>query len=116
MASASAAVPSSERTGATTGAVVPVVAPTAGRSPAGRASCAAMVVFREGCTMHNMVRTSIRVVSVVMVMAMTAGTAFAGGDYNTPGAVAGEQTGGGGSLPFTGADLGMYLLAGVAVA
>ncbi|HVG68924.1 MAG TPA: hypothetical protein VM785_12060, partial [Gaiellales bacterium] len=52
--------------------------------------------------MSKIVRTLIGAGSVVVAMAMTAGTAFAGGDYNTPGVVAGEQTGGGGSLPFTG--------------
>jgi len=74
-----------------------------------------MVVFRKGCTMSKIVRTLIGAGSVVVAMATTASTAFAGGDYNTPGAVAGEQTGGGGSLPFTGSDLAMYLVVGIAV-
>jgi hypothetical protein len=66
--------------------------------------------------MSKIVRTLIGAGSVVVAMATTASTAFAGGDYNTPGAVAGEQTGGGGSLPFTGSDLAMYLVVGIAVA
>ena len=66
--------------------------------------------------MSKIVRTLIGAGSVVVVMASTAGTAFAGGDYDTPGAVAGEQTGGGGgSLPFTGSDLAMYVVVGIAV-
>jgi hypothetical protein len=65
--------------------------------------------------MSKIVRTLIGAGSVVVAMATTASTAFAGGDYNTPGAVAGEQTGGGGSLPFTGSDLAMYLVVGIAV-
>ncbi len=65
--------------------------------------------------MSKIVRTLIGAGSVVVAMAMTAGTAFAGGDYNTPGVVAGEQTGGGGSLPFTGSDLAMYAAVGIAV-
>ena len=65
--------------------------------------------------MSKIVRTLIGAGSVVVAMATTAGTAFAGGDYNTPGAVAGEQTGGGRSLPFTGSDLAMYVVVGIAV-
>ena len=65
--------------------------------------------------MSKIVRTLIGAGSVVVAMATTASTAFAGGDYNTPGAVAGEQTGGGGSLPFAGSDLAMYLVVGIAV-
>ncbi len=65
--------------------------------------------------MSKIVRTLIGAGSVVVAMAMTAGTAFAGGDYNTPGVVAGEQTGDGGSLPFTGSDLAMYAVVGIAV-
>ena len=65
--------------------------------------------------MSKIVRTLIGAGSVVVAMAMTAGTAFAGGDYNAPGVVAGEQTGGGGSLPFTGSDLAMYAVVGIAV-
>jgi hypothetical protein len=62
-------------------------------------------------------RTLIGAVGTVVVFATTAGTALAGGDYNTPGAVAGEQTGGGGgsSLPFTGADLALYAVVGIAI-
>jgi hypothetical protein len=65
--------------------------------------------------MRRIVRTLIGIGSMVMAMAMTAGTAFAGSDYNGPGDVAGQQTGGGGSLPFTGADLAMYALVGGSV-
>lgn len=64
--------------------------------------------------MRRIVRALIGVGSVVAAMALTAGTAFAGSDYNGPGDVAGDQTGGG-SLPFTGSDLLMYVLVGAAV-
>ena len=67
--------------------------------------------------MRRIVRALIGIGSLVAAMALTAGTAFAGSDYNVPGDVAGEQTGGGGgSLPFTGSDLLMYVLIGAAVA
>ena len=66
--------------------------------------------------MSKVMRTLIGAVGTVVVFATTAGTALAGGDYNTPGAVAGEQTGGGRSaLPFTGADLALYAVVGIAV-
>jgi hypothetical protein len=65
--------------------------------------------------MGRIVRALIGIGSLVAAMALTAGTAFAGSDYNVPGDVAGEQTGGG-SLPFTGSDLLMYVLVGGAVA
>ena len=64
--------------------------------------------------MRRIVRALIGIGSVVAAMALTAGTAFAGSDYNAPGGVAGEQTGGG-SLPFTGSDLLMYVVVGAAV-
>jgi hypothetical protein len=60
--------------------------------------------------MRKVVRGAIALVSVAMVMAVTATSAMAEG-Y---GAVAGEQTGGG-DLPFTGSDLLLYVVVGVAV-
>jgi hypothetical protein len=65
--------------------------------------------------MRRIVRTLIGFGSMAVAMATTAGTAFAGSDYNGPGDVAGQQTGGGGSLPFTGSDLLMYVLVGGSV-
>lgn len=64
--------------------------------------------------MRKVIRTLVGVGSVIMAMAVTTSTAFAGSDYN---GVAGEQTGGtsGGSLPFTGADLALYAVVGIAV-
>jgi hypothetical protein len=61
--------------------------------------------------MRKVVRGGIALVTAAMVMAVTASTALAEG-Y---GAVAGENTGGGGNLPFTGSDLLLYVVVGVAV-
>ena len=68
--------------------------------------------------MRKVVRTAVGLLSVAAIMAITATTAFAGGDYNTPGgSVAGEQTGGGGggTLPFTGSELLLYVIVGAAI-
>ena len=66
--------------------------------------------------MLRIVRFLIALTGVSTVLAVAAGTALAGGDYNTPGgAVAGEQTGGGGTLPFTGSELLLYVIVGVAI-
>jgi hypothetical protein len=64
--------------------------------------------------MRKVVRGAIALVSAAMIMAVTASSAFATGNYNN-GGVAGEQTGGGGNLPFTGADLALYVVVGVAI-
>ena len=62
--------------------------------------------------MRKVVRCAIAFATAAMVMAVTATSAFAeGGSGN----VAGEQTGGGGNLPFTGQDLLLYVVVGVAV-
>lgn len=48
-------------------------------------------------------------------LAVSAVSAFAGEGYGT-GGVAGESTGGGGgSLPFTGAELALYVIVGLAI-
>lgn len=68
--------------------------------------------------MRKVLRSAVAFLSVAAIMAVTAGTAFAGGDYNTPaGAVAGDQTGGGGggTLPFTGSELLLYVIVGAAI-
>jgi hypothetical protein len=62
--------------------------------------------------MRKVVRCAIAFATAAMVMAVTATSALAeGGSGN----VAGEQTGGGGNLPFTGQDLLLYVVVGVAV-
>ena len=68
--------------------------------------------------MRKVLRSAVAFLSVAAIMALTAGTAFAGGAYNTPaGAVAGDQTGGGGggTLPFTGSELLLYVIVGAAI-
>jgi hypothetical protein len=68
--------------------------------------------------MRKVVRAAVGLLSVAAVLAITATTAFAGNDYNTPGgSVAGEQTGGGGggTLPFTGSELLLYVIVGAAI-
>ena len=62
--------------------------------------------------MRKVVRCAIAFATAAMVMAVTATSAFAEGGT---GNVAGEQTGGGGNLPFTGQDLLLYVVVGVAV-
>ena len=47
-------------------------------------------------------------------LAVSAVSAFAGEGYGA-GGVAGESTGGGGSLPFTGAELALYVIVGLAI-
>ena len=48
------------------------------------------------------------------LLAVSAATAFAGDGYAT-GGVAGESTGGGGTLPFTGAELTLYVVIGLLI-
>ena len=50
------------------------------------------------------------------ILAVSAATAFAGDGYAS-GGVAGESTGdgGGGTLPFTGAELALYVVIGLAI-
>ncbi|HEV8449863.1 MAG TPA: hypothetical protein VGQ45_00395 [Gaiellales bacterium] len=50
------------------------------------------------------------------ILAVSAATAFAGGGYAS-GGVAGQSTGGdgGGTLPFTGAELALYVVIGLAI-
>jgi len=47
-------------------------------------------------------------------LAVSAVSAFAGEGYGA-GGVAGQSTGGGGSLPFTGAELALYVIVGLAI-
>ena len=65
--------------------------------------------------MRKVVRVLTAAVTTVAMLALPA-AAFAGDDgYNTPsGGVAGEQTGGG-TLPFTGSELLLYVVVGVAI-
>lgn len=67
--------------------------------------------------MRKVVRSAVALLSVAAIMAVTAGTALAGSDYNTPGGqVAGDNTGGGGgTLPFTGSELLLYVIVGAAI-
>ncbi len=68
--------------------------------------------------MRKVVRSAVALLSVAAIFAVTAGTALAGSDYNKPGGqVAGEQTGGGGggTLPFTGSELMLYVIVGAAI-
>ena len=64
--------------------------------------------------MRKVVRVLTAAVTTVAMLALPA-AAFAGDGYNTPsGGVAGEQTGGG-TLPFTGSELLLYVVVGVAI-
>jgi hypothetical protein len=56
----------------------------------------------------------ISLLGAALILAISAGSAFAGQQYGN-GGVAGQSTGGGGTLPFTGADLALFFLIGVGV-
>jgi hypothetical protein len=64
--------------------------------------------------MMKVLRGAITVLGATAILAVSAVSAFAGQQYGG-GGVAGESTGGGGTLPFTGADLALYALMGLAV-
>jgi hypothetical protein len=60
-------------------------------------------------------RSVLILLGAVAILATSAATAFAGDGYAS-GGVAGESTGGGGgTLPFTGADLAMYVAIGLVI-
>jgi hypothetical protein len=60
-------------------------------------------------------RTVLILLGAVAILATSAATAFAGDGYAS-GGVAGESTGGGGgTLPFTGADLVLYVTIGLVI-
>jgi hypothetical protein len=64
---------------------------------------------------RRIVRSAGTVLVAALILAVSAASAFAGQGY-AAGAVAGESTGGGGALPFTGADLVPYALVGIGLA
>jgi hypothetical protein len=65
--------------------------------------------------MTKALRSVLILLGAVAILATSAATAFAGDGYAS-GGVAGESTGGGGgTLPFTGADLAMYVVIGLAI-
>jgi hypothetical protein len=67
--------------------------------------------------MTKALRGALILLGSAAVLAMSTATAFAGDGY-AGGGVAGESTGGGGgtaTLPFTGAELGLYVVAGLLI-
>lgn len=64
--------------------------------------------------MTKVLRGVISLVGAAAILAVSAATAFAGSGYSS-GGVKGESTGGGGTLPFTGAELALYVVIGVAI-
>jgi hypothetical protein len=64
--------------------------------------------------MTKALRCVLILLGAVAILVTSAGTAFAGDGYAS-GGVAGESTGGGGTLPFTGADLAMYAVIRLAI-
>ena len=65
--------------------------------------------------MAKALRGVLILVGAAAILAASAATAFAGDGYAS-GGVAGESTGGGGgTLPFTGAELALYVLIGVVI-
>jgi hypothetical protein len=63
--------------------------------------------------MTKVLRGVITLVGAAAILAVSAATAFAGGYAS--GGVEGESTGGGGTLPFTGAELALYVVIGLAI-
>jgi hypothetical protein len=66
--------------------------------------------------MTKVLRGVITLLGAAAIFAVSAATAFAGEPYAN-GGVAGESTGGGGggTLPFTGAELALYVVIGLAI-
>jgi hypothetical protein len=65
--------------------------------------------------MTKILRGVMTLLGATAFLAVSAATAFAGGPYATGGGgVAGESTGGG-ALPFTGAELALYVVIGLAI-
>jgi len=66
--------------------------------------------------MTKILRGVMTLLGATALLAVSAATAFAGtGQYPGTGGVAGESTGGGGALPFTGAELALYVVIGLAI-
>jgi hypothetical protein len=65
--------------------------------------------------MMKALRSVLVLLGSAAILAVSAATAFAGDGYAS-GGVAGESTGGGGgTLPFTGAELAVYVLVGLLI-
>lgn len=64
--------------------------------------------------MTKALRGVLVLLSSAAILAVSAATAFAGDGYAS-GGVAGQSTGGGGTLPFTGAELALYVVIGLAI-
>jgi len=66
--------------------------------------------------MTKALRGALILLGSAAILAVSAATAFAGTGYAS-GGVAGESTGGGGggTLPFTGAELALYVVIGLAI-
>ncbi|MDX6532899.1 MAG: hypothetical protein QOJ13_1115 [Gaiellales bacterium] len=67
--------------------------------------------------MTKVLRAALTVLGTAAFLAVSAVTAFAGQGYGaggSAGGVAGESTGGG-TLPFTGADIALYAVIGLAI-
>jgi hypothetical protein len=63
----------------------------------------------------KLLRSGIAVlIGAAMLLAVSVSSAFAGQGYGD-GAVAGESTGSGGTLPFTGANLALFAIVGCAI-
>lgn len=66
--------------------------------------------------MRKVVRGSLALVSLASVALVFASSAFAASGYGKPGGgVDAGQSGGGGNLPFTGAELLLYVVVGLAI-
>jgi hypothetical protein len=65
--------------------------------------------------MTKALRSVLVLLGATAILAVSAATAFAGDGGYASGGVAGESTGGGGTLPFTGAELALYVVIGLAI-
>jgi hypothetical protein len=64
--------------------------------------------------MTKALRSVLILLGATAILGVSAATAFAGDGYAS-GGVAGQSTGGGGALPFTGAELALYVVIGLAI-
>jgi hypothetical protein len=65
--------------------------------------------------MRRVFRGAISLLGAAAILAASAASAVAGDGYGNSGVRGGEAAGGGGTLPFTGADLALYMVIGVAI-
>jgi hypothetical protein len=64
--------------------------------------------------MTRVLKGVVSLLGAAAIVGVSTASAFAGQQYGS-GGIAGQSTGGGGTLPFTGADLALYALIGLGI-